>query len=149
LNGFYSLFPFHIVIKILIASDVSRRLNQDRESGLLELLCVTPEPIERLPLTYSDSIRSHYFRPAVVLAILNFLALVRMYGDLSRQSKMDYDVLLLFTLIMGGGVVLLFLDLNALIWVGLRQGLVARNVNRSIFMTLPKIMGAPWLASCS
>ncbi|MDA7511513.1 ABC transporter permease, partial [Verrucomicrobia bacterium] len=143
--GVYSLFPFHIVIKILIASDACRRLNQDRSSGLLELLCVTPEPIEHLPSAYSDRIRSHYFRPAVVLSTLNLLAFVAMYRDLMRQTNMEFDVLLLFILIMGGGIVMLFLDFNALIWVGLKEGLVNRSVNRSIFMTLAKIMGAPWL----
>ena len=142
--GMYSLFPFHIIIKILITSDACRRLNQDRDSGLLELLYVTPEPIQRLPSAYFDSIRSHYFRPTVILSILNLLALIGFYGYLAR-TNFDTDALLLFTLILGGGIVMLFLDLNALIWAGLREGLVNRHVNRSIFTTLAKTMGAAWI----
>jgi hypothetical protein len=61
------------------------------------------------------------------------------------QNGLEFDVLLLLTLILAGGIVILFLDLNALIWVGLKEGLVNQRVNRSIFMTLAKIMGAPWL----
>ena len=143
--GLYALFPLHIVIKVLITADACRKLHQDRNSGLLELLYVTPEPIEQLPLAYSKSIRRHYFRLASVLAMLNILALIGFHTHLMRQTSFQLDVFLLVTLILGGGIVILFIDLKALIWVGLKEGLSKRSLNHAIFISLAKTMGPPWL----
>jgi len=144
--GFYSLFPFHILLKTLVTADACRRVHLDKRSGLLELLCITPQPSHLLPAAYFANLRSQYLRPAQLLSALNAAALVGFYVHSLGQAGMDGETLLLLTLILGGGVLLLFVDLHALIWLGLKEGLIQEKANRATFKTLGRMMAFSWVA---
>lgn len=143
--GFYALLPLHIVIKILIAAETCRRIQDDRENGLLELLAITPEPVSILPLAYSRAIRHYFSEPVSVLALLNGLALIGFYVNMIRSSSGVDDSFSLVLLILGGGIAVLFCDFHALIWMGLHYGLVYQHLNRSLFSTLVFLMSPSWL----
>jgi ABC-type transport system involved in cytochrome c biogenesis permease component len=71
--GLYSLFPFHIVIKILITSDACRRLNQDRNQVSWSCSTSHRSPLNGFPQpisTVSEAIisdRHSFFRSSISL----------------------------------------------------------------------------------
>ncbi len=144
--GFYSLFPLHILLKSLVTADACRRIHTDKRSGFLELLCVTPQPQHLVPSAYHESLRQQYRRPAQLLCTLNLAAIIGFVFLSFGQAPLDGETLLLLTLILGGGTLLLFIDLQALIWLGLREGLIQDKPNRATFKTIGRVMAYSWIA---
>ena len=143
--GLYALLPLHIVLKILIAAEACRRIQDDRANGLLELLAITPEPVSVLPLAYTRTIRHYFAEPVSLLAVLNGLAIVGFYFNMIHARGGPNDSFLIPLLILGGGVALLFCDFYALIWMGLHYGLIYQRLNRSLFSALAILMTPSWL----
>ena len=143
--AFYSLFPFHLLIKVLLTSDACRRIHTDKLSGLLELLCTTPQPIYLLPYAYFFNLQKQYRRPAILLTLLNLLTIVGFVLFEIRSARFDLETFIMFSQVLGGGALFLFIDFHTLIWVSLKQGLTKKKLNRSIFTTLGRVMLPAWL----
>jgi len=107
----YGLAALHWVWKLLVASHALRRLHNDHRSGALELLLVTPLPIEQI---LSAQIK-HTFHVccsgAFALCVANavLFALWRMFSDLPLAPI--------------GGALFLFIDASAITWVAMLQAL--------------------------
>ena len=143
--GLLSLFPLHILVKILVAADACRLLHEDRMRGTLELLGVSPEPIHHLPTVYARRLERLYIRPAWLLSGLNVFAFFVIYLDSLKRRTPDVDSLTFFFLVLGGGILFLRLDSKALIWTGLKEGLCQSKLNRAIFRTVATVMLPSWL----
>ncbi len=110
-------FGLHLIVKGMIAMQASRRLCEERRSGALELLLITP--LE--PWTILDGL---------------WAALRKQFGGL-LLLLMTMNALLVW-------VMLLVADFNALGWVGMRTALDGRRHHRTVMSTLGRVMLLPW-----
>jgi hypothetical protein len=132
----------HLILKVLIAMEAGRRINEDRQSGALELLLVTALPIEAIIQGQRTALRAHFRRPIRLLEALNvamILAVLCFPGPL----RMDIEDQLIFCEVFFGGIVLLTADFYALTWLGMWRGLIRHN-HRAVVGTVLKVMGIPW-----
>jgi len=126
-----------LLFKCLVAIEASRRLSDDRQSGALELLLVTPLSIKQILAGQKRALWKHF---RVTLFILFFLFPVLMWL-LSRKNNHDPVSVIIFL----GNMVVLLTDFNALGWVGMWAGLRSRQHHRAVLITLARILFLPWL----
>jgi hypothetical protein len=135
-------YGLHHGLKWLIAFESSRRLSEDRHSGALELLLVSPVSIEEIIAGQKRALRKLFQGPIAlanltnaalfVVAIFNFPAILG-----------SGQIFLLFEICLGGAV-LMVVDFHALTWVGMWMALQTRRHTRAILATLLRVMVAPW-----
>ncbi len=147
--GILVLYLLHVLFKIWVAVEACWQFHEDRKNGLLELLCVTPTPIEALPVAYVRRLKKRFVPPAIFLAHLSLMVIVEDWMNLPPRIVLGpnwlWEAIVFYSAICIGGAILLFLDLDAFTWTGLAAGLRHRKVNRAIFYTVAKIMGVSWL----
>jgi ABC-type transport system involved in cytochrome c biogenesis permease component len=134
------VFGMHLAAKVLMASESGRRFHQDRQSGALELLMVTPLSVEAIVAGQRDALRRQFRFSIWMLCVTNVLT-----GVLITNMRDKHEVVNLTTLFLGGAM-MLWLDSVALSWVGMWKGLKARKHPRSVLATLGQVIGLPWLA---
>jgi hypothetical protein len=137
-------FVLHHALKWLIAFESSRRLSEDRHSGALELLLVTPVSIEEIIAGQQRALQN-LFRGPIWLAILANALLFCLTIFINPDSLAPQEVVLLCELYFGGAIVML-VDFRALTWVGMWMALLTRRHTRAIQATLLRVLLAPWLA---
>jgi len=140
---FFTAFGLHVLLKVLIAMEAGRRINEDRQSGALELLLVTALPIEAIIQGQRAALRRHFRRPMLLLAALN-AAMIFTVVFFPGPLKMDEGDQLIFCELFLGGILLLLVDFAALSWAGMWHG-VSRTGVRTVVFTVLKVMGIPWL----
>jgi len=140
----FTAYGLHQTIKILIATEASRRMNEDRQSGAWELLLVTPLPVPAILHGQTEALRNQFRRPIWALAAVNgaMVAAVLLSGE---RVHINPNELGLFLLVFIGGAATAWADSGALIRVGMWQGLNARQHPRAIAETLGLVMGVPWM----
>ena len=139
---FFTAFGLHLLLKVLIAMEAGRRINEDRQSGALELLLVTALPIEAIVQGQRTALRAHFRRPILLLASLN-LALVFAVLAFPKPLQMHGNDQVIFCELFLGGIALLLADFHALSWLGLWRGLTRQN-HRAVVGTVLKVMGISW-----
>jgi hypothetical protein len=139
---FLTVFGSHAMLKVLIAMEAGRRINEDRQSGALELLLVTPLPIAAFVAGQRAALRMHFKRPLTLLVSLN-TALIFAVLLFPGPLDMNADAQLIFCELFLGGIALLVADFHALAWLGMWRGLVRHN-HRAVAGTVLKVMGIPW-----
>jgi ABC-type transport system involved in cytochrome c biogenesis permease component len=134
-------FGLHLIVKGMIAMQASRRLCEERRSGALELLLITPlEPWTILDGLWA-ALRKQFGGLLLLLMTMNVLLVWVM---VSASLRMTQDVVATFSLILLGGAVLLLVDFIALGWVGMRVALNGRRHHRTVMSTLGRVMLLPW-----
>jgi ABC-type transport system involved in cytochrome c biogenesis permease component len=136
-------YGLHQLIKLMVAAQASQRMNQDRQSGALELLLVTPVPVESILSGQMKALRRHFRVPMILLGLVNAGLWMALSAPSMRMNGPDFSI---FTELFLGGVVMIILDFYALCWVGLWQGLTAPRHTRAVMGTILRVMGIPWLA---
>jgi ABC-type transport system involved in multi-copper enzyme maturation permease subunit len=139
---FTTAFGLHTFLKFLVAMEAGRRVNEDRQSGALELLLVTTLPIEAIIQGQQAALRAHFRWSLVLLTLLNFTMILAVLM-FPKPLQMDDEAQFLFCELFVSGIVLLFADFYALSWLGLWRGLTHHN-DRAVAGTLLKVMGIPW-----
>jgi ABC-type transport system involved in cytochrome c biogenesis permease component len=143
----FFVFGMHLAAKVLIAAESSRRLHDPRQSGALELLLVTPLPVQAIVQGQQNTLRAQFRRALLGLCLINLLTLnilIRWDSGLSMPSQsMERNT---FIEIFLGGALMLWLDAAALAWVGMWKGLKSKKYSRAVLATLAQVTGAPWLA---
>jgi ABC-type transport system involved in cytochrome c biogenesis permease component len=137
----YSVFPALFLAKIMMAVESGRRFNQDRQSGALELLLVTPLPVKAIVAGQRDALRAQFRLWIWALSLAGVLTLLLIYKTDSNHS--DFHI---FAEIFLGNIVLLWLDSAALIWLGMWTGLKARKHSRAVLVTLAVVLALPWVS---
>jgi ABC-type transport system involved in cytochrome c biogenesis permease component len=140
---FLGAIIIHLLFKCLVAVESTRRLVEDRQSGALELLLVTPLSEEAIVRGHVQGLRAHFRNFMVVLVLMN-LALLILVATFSQNFGGDAHGWI-YLMIIGGAVVLCF-DFRAIAWVGLQQALRAKKQSRALLATLGRVLGIPWLA---
>lgn len=137
-------YGIHQILKALTAIEASRRLSEDRQSGALELLLVSPLSIAEILLGQRRALREIYFWPMILAALVNLCMFLLVTGK--SPMGMHGDDRIIFSEMFIGGAILLPLDSFALSWVGMSMALKKRGHHRAIYANFARIMLPPWLA---
>ncbi|MGO8676726.1 MAG: ABC transporter permease subunit [Limisphaerales bacterium] len=140
-------FMMHQVLKYLVTVEATRRLSDERRSGAIEPLLVTPLSEQEIVAGQERALVSLFVWPAVLVLATN-LVLCASAGRLAASAGFGSDLLLL--LVPGiGGAAILFFDFRALSLVGMWLAVKVPGHRRAVFGTLARVMLGPWLAvSC-
>lgn len=130
----FGSFAAHALLKLMVATDAARRLNEDKGAGALELLLSTPLPVSTILQSQAAHTRALFTAPAVCLVVLNLIILAA-GNNLRRELGPNYFL---------GAIVLLF-DLRALTWLGMLNGLKERRYVRAVVRTFGTVMVVPWM----
>jgi ABC-type transport system involved in multi-copper enzyme maturation permease subunit len=137
-------YGIHQILKTLMTIETSRRLSDDRQSGALELLLVTPLPISKILSGQRRALREIYRWPTILAGLVNLCMFLLIVGK--NPMGMHGDDRVIFCEIFIGGAILLPLDAFALSWIGMAMAMKKRGHHRAIYSTLARIMLPPWLA---
>jgi ABC-type transport system involved in cytochrome c biogenesis permease component len=139
----FMAYGSHLMVKWLMAMEVSRRLSEDRRSGALELLLVTPLRRAQILAGQRQALLAMFLGPmALALASNAALFLIVVSPNLLR---MPAKVAVMFCEIIAGGAGMMVVDFYALSWVGMWMAMKTRKHNRAILATLLRLTLAPWM----
>lgn len=137
-------YGIHQVLKALIAIEASRRLSEDRQSGALELLLVTPLSISKILSGQRRALRETFRWPMIFAGLVSLCMFLLMTGK--NPVGIRGDERIVFFEMYIGGAILLPLDAFALSWVGMAMAMKKRGHHRAIYATFARVMLPPWLA---
>lgn len=137
--GIFAVFYFlHAALKVLIAWDASRRFASDRESGALELLLCSPVEERGIWRSWLVGLKRTYLLPMVTLALIEFIMFVAGMDDTGWWN--DEGV---WGAAFAAGLALFVADTYAVSWMGVWQGLAARNSARACLNTIGLVLFTP------
>jgi ABC-type transport system involved in cytochrome c biogenesis permease component len=139
----FGAFAMHLLLKVFITTEAARRLNEDRRSGALELLLVSPLNISQIISAQASALRAMFVSPVLILVAVNAFMLWLVAGP--DPMRMHGDGQAMMCELYFGGLALLFLDAWALTWVGMLMGFRKRRHHWAIFAALGRIVLLPWL----
>jgi hypothetical protein len=140
----FMAYGFHLIVKWLIAMEASRRFSEDRRSGALELLLVTPLTTEQILAGQRRALWEN-FRGPIAMALTTNVALFWIL-ILPNLLKLPAEAARTFCEVLFGGAAVMLVDFYAMGWVGMWQALRTRKHHRAILGTLARVLLAPWLA---
>jgi hypothetical protein len=126
-------FVMHLLLKVFVATEASRRLNEDRRSGALELLLVTPLNERAILAGWLTGLKRRFAAPVAMWLSLDFLLWWAGAGG----------VWLLAMLAVTG---MFIADCYTLCWIGLWKGLTARSSTRAFAGAIIRVLVLPWIA---
>jgi hypothetical protein len=119
-------------------------MSEDRQSGALELLLVTPLPETQILSGQKQALQKRSQSLQRVLLLVNAgmcLATLARPKELKMSPKDQAIFLELFL----GGILALFVDFKALQTVGMWMALRTRKHHRAVLGTLGRVMLVPWV----
>ena len=129
--------------KLFLALEATRRLHQDRRSGALELLLVTPLSVERIVTGLRRGVNGVVWRSVAWVAI-SIVVLIAAVIGFPRELEMQPSDQTVFLVLFGGALAALGADRMALQWVGLHRALRATTHLRAAFVTFGIVMLPSW-----
>ena len=135
-------FAFHVLFKCIVITEATRRLSEDRQSGALELLLVTPLPPTAIIAGQKAALTRCFRSSKVMLAVMNLLLiclalLTRSMGGSER---------LVFVTMFIGGILLLFADCFVIGPVAAWSALTTQRHARAILKTIRIVLLPSWVA---
>ena len=140
----FTAFALHLVVKLIIGLEATRQLNTDRRSGALELLLVTPLPEREILVGQARALRHKFKSLLLVLAAVNIALCAAVFLG-GHQLSMNATDRAIFTELFAGGLIVLWLDFQALSRVGMWMGLRATRHHRAAGATLGLVLLPPWV----
>src|SRR5262249_37537972 len=131
--------------KFMLASEATRQLNSDKLSGALELLLVTPLPEWQILQGQARALRNRFAGLFLLLFFVNFVLCGAMAILREKLHMSDKDQMIFIELFVGG-MVMLFLDFQALSTVGMLVALRAKRHTRAVTGAIWLVMFIPWAA---
>ncbi|HEY3854690.1 MAG TPA: hypothetical protein VGO67_09885 [Verrucomicrobiae bacterium] len=126
------------VLKVWLAADASWTIAEDRRQGALELLLSTQLSAEQIVSGQRASLWRQFVGPVITLLAANFITLEI---EIHRASSVTTTELVWLHVIAGGS---LLLELSALSWVAIWQGLINRKSNRAVIWAMMRILATPY-----
>lgn len=136
-GGFYLL---HWGFRIWLANVACDTAARARESGLLEMMLVSPLPARAMFEGCVAAVKRAFLAPFIALAVTEVILLV-IYER--QQPPSSFDLNFLFVI---GALAILLADLLALTHVGLWHGLVLRQPARAFSRTVFYVLALPLIA---
>ena len=131
----------NLLIKSWFASETGRQFAEDRSHGALELLLSTPLTVHEVLRGQLLALKRQFLGPLILILVVFFTF---MMAPTSEITAVDDRVL--WILCWVALMVVMIADLAGLYWVGMWQGLTARNPNRATSASLARILVMPWVA---
>lgn len=127
------------VLKFWVASEAPRQLAEDRKAGTLELLLSTPLSVRDILRGQWLALQRQFLGPVMVVLFIEALFLLGSLSSLGTEGDRP-------AWLCGWLCVMLMLpaDVLALYWVGMWQGLTARNTNRAAGAGVSRVLIFPW-----
>jgi ABC-type transport system involved in multi-copper enzyme maturation permease subunit len=145
ITAFCTAYGLHFLTRLELAMLTTRRLQEDRRSGALELLFSTPLSDQEL-VDSQLRVTAHVGRRILWLALLaNVLLEITIFVG-EDSLHMDAEVMMAFSVFFLGGGVVTLLDATALRWLGIREALLSSTPLRALGRTLGWLVAVPWLA---
>jgi len=140
--AFFGAFALHVMAKGWLALEASRRFCEDRQSGAMELLLVTPVRVEEVINGEVAAIKRAFAWPLVMMSGVNVaLALVIAVFDPIRLSN---DRWWFVEVVVLGGIIL-WLDARATVYTGMLAGLRSKRHHLAVLGTVLRVLVPPWL----
>jgi hypothetical protein len=135
---FVVVHALQAALKAWMAWEASRRFGADRDNGALELLLCTPMPERSIWGGWGTHLKRQFLLPVILLVIADAVVLD---AGIGKGSWWGGDSLWGITFLAGMG--LFISDMYTLSWVGLWNGLTARNATRACLKTIVQILILP------
>ena len=133
----------NLLLKGWFALAAGKQLAEDRRQGALELLLSTPLTVRDILRGQRLALERQFLGPVLAVLLVFFLFLTASSSDaMSQQAPEDRVLWLLFWAAL---MVLLVADLAGLYWVGMWEGLVAKNPTRATAISVGRILVVPWV----
>lgn len=132
----------NFTIRVWFAGEATRQLSDERRAGTLELLLSTPLTVGEILCGQFLALARQFLKPVTVVLAAEFLF---MWGTVSL-GWVTGDQRTFWILLWVAGMVMFLADLAALYWVGMWQGLTARNPSRATMGAVSRILVLPWAA---
>ncbi|HEV7927926.1 MAG TPA: ABC transporter permease subunit [Verrucomicrobiae bacterium] len=133
-----------VVVKAWLASEACSTLSADRRNAAMELLLTTPLPEKEIIKGQRLALWRQFAEPASAIFLANILLLgMEILNAPPGSNLTDYRNLLVGLHVITGASLLV--DLLALSWTGMWQGLVQRKPNRAAALALVQILLVPYL----
>lgn len=130
----------NITLKFWLASEACRRFVDDRQENALELLLSTPLTVKEIFHGQTTAMRRLFAGPLVAVVLFEAFLCVAGLQDINNLEERTS-----FTLAFLASFVTLVADMVAIVWVGMWQGLSAKNARTASGNTLVRILVIPWL----
>ncbi len=138
--GIMCALILNITLKFWLASEASRRFVDDRQENALELLLCTPLTMQEIFHGQITAMRRLFTGPLLAVVLFEvFLCVVGLQDITGIEERSS----ILLTYI--AGFVVLIADMLAIAWLGMWQGLSAKNARAASGNTLVRILVLPWL----
>ena len=135
----------HSILKVWFATEASSQLVEDQRSGTLELLLTSPLKARQIIDGQWLALKRQFLTPIIVILALDVVLLIQAFWMTNLTDYGWFKTRPVACIAFLGAVVMLVLDLYALGWVGMWQGLVAKNINRALAASVLRIFVLPWL----
>jgi ABC-type transport system involved in multi-copper enzyme maturation permease subunit len=126
--------------KCWFAVEASRQMAEERKAGTLELLLSTPLAVRDILRGQLLTLNRQFLGPVVAILVVQCLFMAAPLSESFTAEERG-----LWLALFAGGMVMLVADLAALYWVGMWQGLTARNPTRAATTSVLAILCAPWV----
>jgi len=127
-----------MLIKGWFASECGRQLGDERQGGTLELLLSTPLTVRDILRGQTLALQRQFLGPTVCIVVILMVLMIAGLSDVTRDQGVWFAVWI-------GSILLLPADLAAIYWVGIWQGITAKNPARAANGTVLRILVLPWI----
>lgn len=145
ITAFTTAYGLHLVTRTQLLLAATRRLHEDRQSGALEAILVTPVADGDLPRAHHESLERSFRGHLIALFSLNLaleLVVILAYDHLD----MGHGTWAIFSAFFVGGAALTFSDFAALRWLGLRESLRKQTQLKAVGRVFLWLSVIPWIA---
>lgn len=129
-------YGIHLLAKIQMALSVVRRLSEDRASGALELILVTPLPLRRIPDGQFAAYKANWRHAMLGISMANiFMLFTVLVGDHFNGRERG-----IFAGFFIAGLVLSWIDFHAIGRVGIHMALRHNKPQRAALATAARVL---------
>jgi hypothetical protein len=130
----------NLVLRCWFAGESTRQLGEERKAGALELLLSTPLTVPEILRGVRLALVRQFLGPVTAVLLLECIFLWTILRESLPSGERTFIVELWVA-----GMVMFIADLCALYWIGMWQGLVAKNPARAASASLSRVLVVPWL----
>jgi hypothetical protein len=130
----------NLTLRCWFASEATRQLAEERKAGTMELLLSTPLTIAEILRGQKLALARQFLGPVVAALLVECLFLFAILRESFSEGERTFTVA-----VWVAGMLMLVADLCALYWIGMWQGLTAKNPARAVTASLSRVLILRWL----
>jgi ABC-type transport system involved in multi-copper enzyme maturation permease subunit len=130
----------NLTLRCWFAGEATRPLAEERKAGTLELLLSTPLGVRDIVSGQRLALMRQFLGPVLTALFVECLFLLAILRENFSEGERSFT-----TSLWVAGMLMLVADLVALYWVGMWQGLTAKNPARAASGSLSRVLIVPWL----